>query len=111
MTVRIEDSNISPVNLVGGTSRYANSKVIYYGEDRLLTLTTYKRKEISVNPTDSVYLITPAYEYRPDLLAYKKYGIAGMDMWWKILEVNKIRDIWDFKAGKTIILPGNIFFN
>lgn len=109
MTVPIRKANINVVNLVGSLSRYANSSVIYYGEDNKLTLTTYKRKDFEVNSSDQVYLIAPAYEYRPDLLAYKKYGVV--DVWWKILEVNKIRDIWDFKAGKTIILPGNIFFS
>jgi len=46
-------------------------------------------------------------EYRPDLVSRDKYGIP--DFWWKIMEVNNIKDIIDFKAGRTIVLPENIY--
>ena len=44
---------------------------------------------------------------RPDLVSKEKYGIP--DFWWKILEANKMNDVFDFKAGKTIILPESVY--
>jgi hypothetical protein len=46
-------------------------------------------------------------EYRPDLVSQDKYGLP--DFWWKIMEVNGMKDIMDFKAGKTIVLPENVY--
>lgn len=108
MTIKISKTNIPPVNFVGGMSRYLNQDVIYYSENNLLTFTTYKRKKITRSDKDQVMLITPGYEFRPDLLAYDKYGVV--DVWWKILEANKMKDIYEFRSGKTIFLPENIFF-
>jgi hypothetical protein len=48
-------------------------------------------------------VITPGVEYRPDLVSYDKYGTPNS--WWMILEANGMKDIWDFKSGKTIMLP------
>jgi len=36
-------------------------------------------------------------------VSHEYYG--HVDNWWKILEANQIKDIWDFKAGITIMLP------
>lgn len=109
MTIRINKTNIPAVNFVGGISRYVKQDVIYYSENNFLTFTTYKRKKITRSENDQVALITPGYEYRPDLMAFDKYGVV--DVWWKILEANKMKDIYDFKSGKTIFLPENIFFS
>jgi hypothetical protein len=48
-------------------------------------------------------VISKGVEHRPDLVSFDHYG--HVDNWWRILEANNIKDIWDFKAGTTIILP------
>lgn len=52
---------------------------------------------------EKIMVITKGVEYRPDLVSYDVYGFV--DNWWHIMEVNKIYDIIDFKAGQTIMLP------
>jgi hypothetical protein len=52
-----------------------------------------------------VTVIPVSIQYRPDLLSQKKYGTV--DFWWKIMEVNEIKDVMNFKAGRTILLPGD----
>lgn len=104
MTVKIEESRTLPKELVSGLSRYLGSKVIFYGEQRLTTFDLYNRGDGYIrNGNEKIMVITKGVEYRPDLVAYDFYGET--DFWWVILEVNKIYDIWDFKAGKTIFLP------
>jgi hypothetical protein len=101
--IQIQPTNIrsSDVSVVG--SRYRSSDVIYYGEQRYVTFTTYKRTPYVPNGLEKIMLISKGVEYRPDLVAYDRYGFAGH--WWKILEVNGMKDIWEFKAGTTIFLP------
>jgi hypothetical protein len=102
-------SDRSPEDFVPRVSRYADNQVIYYtaGEITYITLTTYKRPEFEESPNDKFATITPGTEYRPDLVSQQAYGTV--DFWWKILEVNKIKDIYDFKAGKTIRIPNSIY--
>jgi len=102
-------TKIAPIkadNLVSIGSRYLSSKVLYYGDQNLITFETYKRKNYVKTGSEKVMMITKGVEYRPDLVSYDYYGFS--DMWWKILEVNNISDIFNFKAGITIILPGSI---
>lgn len=107
MTVKIEESKTLPREIMSGLSRYLGSKIIFYGEKRFMTFDLYNRGEGYVrNGNEKLMVITKGVEYRPDLVAYDFYGSA--DFWWTILEVNKIHDIWEFKAGKTIFLP-NLF--
>jgi hypothetical protein len=40
------------------------------------------------------------------LVSYDAYGFV--DNWWRILEANQMKDVWDFKTGKTIIIPNKI---
>src|ERR1035437_3500550 len=85
---------------VDSTSRYSNSTIVYYGDDNLLTFETYKRG-VQTDATSDRYTIIPAgMEYRPDLMSNQIYGVP--DLWWKILEVNNIFDVFDFKAGTNI---------
>lgn len=93
---------------VGVTSRYLDQKIIYYGPENKLTFNTYKRKNYPVSDSDRFLLITKTREYRPDLVAYEQYGIVTI--WWKLLEANGMKDIWDFKAGTNIRLPNSLFF-
>lgn len=88
-------------------SRYADQTVIYYGAQNKLTYNTYKRKSFPVSPQDKYMVISKTREYRPDLVAFEQYGIVSL--WWKLLEANGMKDIWDFKVGTNIRLPANIF--
>jgi len=103
MTIPIRDAAVQTDRLVDRYSRYLNGKVIYYGEQNFITFETYLRKRYVPNGQESVMVITKGVEYRPDLVAYDVYGIP--DPWWNILEANNMKDIWEFQAGKTILLP------
>ena len=81
-------------NFVAFTSRYINSPLIYYGNDKKITYETYKRKEYKETDQDKFFTILPGLEYRPDLVSYRFYGTV--DYWWKIMEFNYIYDILDF---------------
>lgn len=107
MTVEISSSNIRTDTVIKGFSRYKESEVIYWGEQKRIAFGTYLRKSYTLTNKEKVMLITPGVEYRPDLVSYDVYGTV--DMWWKIMEVNKIYDVYDFKSGITIILPDNLF--
>jgi len=97
-----------PSNLVAGlyvtpSSRYAKSKIIYYGNQKAITFATYKRQDFPESNDDKFMLITAGYEYRPDLVSQKVYFTT--DYWWRIMEANNIYDVLDFKAGITVRLP------
>ena len=107
MAVKIEYTNISPRKFVDALSRYDNSSVIYWGDNNLLTFTTYKKHKYPSSNTDRFAVVPSGWAYRPDLVANQAYGAP--DFWWRIMEANDIKDIFDFKAGITIRLPGNIY--
>ncbi len=106
MTVLIEPAIPTSQRLTKGISRYRSQTPIYYGENRILTFDLYKRQKYIPNGQERIMLITKGTEYRPDLVAWDIYGAS--ELWWKILEANNIKDVYDFKAGKTIILPDSI---
>ncbi len=95
-----------PSSFVTATSRYIDSTVVAYGNDRKITFTTYKRIERTTQ-FDKYLVIPEGYAYRPDLVSQKVYGYP--DSWWLIMEVNQIYDIKDFVAGKTIRIPDQVF--
>ena len=101
--------NREPEDYVPRTSRYSESQVIYYTINDLtyLTFSTYKREERANSPRDKFSTMPTGMEYRPDLVSQEAYGTP--DFWWKILEANKIKDVFEFKAGKTIRIPDAIF--
>lgn len=103
MTIPIFAANISAGKIVTGLSRYSSSQVIYYGENNIITFETYIRKPYRSTGQEHLMVITPGVEYRPDLVAYDKYG--SPNPWWYILQVNGMIDIWEFKSGTTIMLP------
>jgi len=92
---------------VSSTSRYADSTILRYGDANRLTFDIYKRNVPIRAATDTIAVIPPGMEYRPDLVSNKTYGTP--DFWWRIMEVNNIFDIFDFKSGVTIRLPQDIF--
>lgn len=105
-----EDANMRADRFVIFTSRYNESDVVYYtfGDQKRITFETYKRTtNYTPGPTDTYTVITAGQEYRPDMLSSQVYGVP--DYWWKILEANNIKDIYEFKAGKNIRLPANVF--
>lgn len=103
----IEKSKIDPRRFVPVSSRYTNSTVLYYGEQKLLTYNLYKKTVQKTSSKDKYFVVTPGTEYRPDLVSQTAYGTT--DFWWKIMEANDIKDIFDFKAGLNIRIPDNIF--
>lgn len=102
-----EESKISPRRFVPVTSRYADGTIVYYTERKLLTYKTYKKGKYSSSQKDKFLVITKRYEFRPDLVSYDAYGTP--DFWWKIMEANGIIDIYHFRAGLNIRLPGSVF--
>lgn len=108
MANKIQETNLRPIDgFVSSLSRYADSEVVYYGENNLITFKTYRRTVDNPTSSDRFMVISPGHEYRPDLVSREAYGTV--DFWWQIMESNKIYDIWDFKAGRNIRLPGNVF--
>jgi hypothetical protein len=105
MANQITITNIRPP--VGQTSRYANQTVIYWGPQNQMTFDTYRRGRYPTSPKDRYMVIPKGREYRPDLVAYEEYGVVNF--WWRILEANGMKDVYDFQAGKNIRLPSNIF--
>lgn len=99
----IKYTNLNSRNFVPVTSRYTNSSVLYYGENNILTFTTYKKPKYTPTNTDKYTVVTGGTEYRPDLVSSAAYGTV--DFWWKILEANGLKDVYEFKAGLNIVLP------
>ena len=109
MANKIEYTNLRPTDgFVNYGSRYANSsKIIYYGNNRVLSFTTYKKSRYPESSADKFTVIPPGMEYRPDKVSLETYGTV--DYWWKILEANGMNDIYAFKSGTNIRLPATIF--
>ena len=84
------------------TSRYAMTPIIYY--EGKLAYPIYRKKKASFSSQDQHYEITKEVEFRPDIVSYRTYGAP--DYWWKIMEMNGMKDILEFRAGRNIILPG-----
>lgn len=103
----ISKTNIDSRRFVPPSSRYLESQILYYTENNLLTFETYKRKDIARSNKDKYAVISPGVEYRPDLVSNQAYGTV--DFWWKILEANGMKDIWEFKAGTNIRIPDAFF--
>ncbi len=103
MTVPIERSNVRIEAVVRGFSRYKQSEVIYWGEQRRMTFGTYLRQPYVSTGNEKVAIVTPGMQYRPDLLSYDYYGFP--DAWWRILEANGMKDVYEFVPGVTVILP------
>jgi len=101
-----KNTKISAKNFVTVSSRYAKYNVIYYTENNLLTFPVYKKKPYVPNSNDKYAVITPGSEYRPDLVSQSAYGTV--DFWWKIMEANNLKDIFEFKAGLNIVIPNAV---
>jgi len=87
------------------------AKDIYslYSDIFLEKYTNYDHYEILVIPeidmsSATKFIITPKYEYRPDLISYDKYGTLSFE---ELIGIaNKFTDpIKDYYAGRTIKIP------
>ena len=100
----IEFTNYVPTDgFVSMGSRYANATVIYWGPLRKITFTTYKKRNYPYNSEDKFAIIPPGMEFRPDKMSSSVYGVP--DFWWRVLEANNMKDIYDFRAGVNVRLP------
>ncbi len=89
------------------SSRYYNSVVMYYSEKRYLALELYKKKHYTKYSPEDVWAEIPVqYEYRPDKMSNEAFGTP--DFWWRLMEVNGMKDIMEFKAGRNIRIPGDL---
>jgi alpha-L-fucosidase len=69
-------------------------------------LDTMVNRPIPKESDDLTFTINTTYQYRPDLLAFDLYGIAGL--WWVFYQRNPNTlqaPPMDFKAGTLIYLP------
>jgi hypothetical protein len=70
----------------------------------------YRHRTIPVGPNDTLTLIGPEFQYRPDKMAFSIYGTEAL--WWVFMarNLNVLRDpIWDFVAGTSIYVPTTAF--
>lgn len=107
MANNIEYTNLEAKQFVTATSRYGSSRVVKYSDEKITTFETYKRKPFVMKQQDQLMVITAGMEYRPDIVSMEKYGTT--DFWWRIMEANRMKDVTEFKAGRTIILPENAY--
>lgn len=107
MANRVTETTIKSSEFVSSLSRYAEAPVIYYGDRNKMTFKTYKRGSIDPKPGDRFTVVNAGTEYRPDLVSYKAYGVP--DFWWRIMEANGVKDIFEFKSGLNIRIPEAIF--
>jgi len=107
MANKVLETNIATKDLVPITSRYYDGQVIYYGDQHKTTFKTYKKKSFPESATDKYMEITSGFEYRPDKISHLAYGTV--DFWWMIMEANNISDVFEFKAGRNIRIPANVF--
>ena len=69
-------------------------------------LDTMVNRPIPKESDDLTFVINTTYQYRPDLLAFDLYGIAGL--WWLFYQRNPNTlqaPPLDFKVGTLIYLP------
>lgn len=97
-------TNYGTKDSVSATSRYAHRLIIHYGSLNKATFAIYKTPSIGPASDDKFYEITKEVEFRPDLVSFRFYGLP--DFWWRIMEINKMKDIMEFRAGRNIRLPG-----
>lgn len=107
MAVRAERTQHVATQFVTGSSRYASSKVILLGDRKIPTFEIYKRNRRPLVSRDVQWTqITPSVEFRPDLVSYELFGTP--DFWWRIMEVNGMKDILEFKSGRAIMVPTSV---
>ncbi len=99
----IEYTGLKARDFVDAPSRYNKNYIIKYGDK--IAYPIYRKSNVTFSKLDQYYEISKDMEYRPDLVSYNFF--AAPDFWWKIMEMNGMKDILEFKAGRTIRLPGS----
>lgn len=87
--------------LYPSTSPYFNTATV---DAKFLDIMT--PRFIPALATDVYWLITPAYEFRPDLLAHDTYNDSKL--WWVFAQrnPNRLKDpYFDFTTGTGIYIP------
>ena len=90
-------------DLYPATSPYFNTDIV-----NSKFLDVMMDRPIIKDPTDRYWVITSAYEYRPDLLAYDLYSDSRL--WWVFAQrnPNSLPDpLFSFTEGTGIYLPKN----
>jgi len=83
------------------TGRYTQGGLIDRYRNRL---GWWERFQMDRQPDDIRFTITPEYDGRPDLVAYRVYKRSTLA--WLVLQYNNIVDInTEFVSGKTLVLP------
>ena len=87
-------------------AKYSNTSPYFTTPENEVSLDFFNPRTITADDDDVTYTIDRIYAYRPDLLAYDRYGTSKY--WWVFTLRNKdiiIDPIQDFKAGTTIRIP------
>jgi len=104
MATKLEFSNEIATSVVTASSRYAHSRIILLGERAVPAFALYRRDRNKMMTRDMQWTeIAPNVEFRPDLVSYELYGTP--DFWWRLLEINQMSDIMEFKSGRVIMVP------
>ena len=98
-------TGLNNTDFVSNTSRYISSPIIYWGDKKVITFTTYKRRPKVFSNQDKYLVVKAGEEYRPDLIARRAYGNSLISFWWKIMEANDLFDVFDLRAGLTLRIP------
>lgn len=88
-------------NLYPSSSPYYNTDIL-----NAKFLDIMINRPIPKQPSDIYWMITPVFEYRPDLLAYDLYNDPRL--WWVFAQrnPNTLKDpYFDFIAGVSIFIP------
>lgn len=89
-------------NLYSAASPYNTTNIV---DNKFLDILNYRA--IPQNTSDAYFIITSAYEYRPDLLAYDLYNDSNL--WWVFASRNPNRlgsdPYFNFVAGLGIYIP------
>jgi hypothetical protein len=104
MPNQIKQTNLKGKNLVDATSRYYKSNVIRYGDNNKITFPIYRKSNLSFSQQDQYYEIPKDMEYRPDKVS--QFFFSAPDFWWRIMEMNGMKDVLEFRAGRTIRISG-----
>jgi len=85
---------------------YPTSSPYYLTPQNSWRIGYYVDRPIPADSTDTVFTVTPKYQYRPDKLSYDIYGYPVY--YWVFMQrnIDIIRDpIYDMIVGITIYIP------
>ena len=95
MANKTEYTNLRATDFVTRVSRYAESKVLYYSNEKIITFETYKKKKFVESSGDKVAVIPPGMEFR---------NVEGVDLG----SLTSIPSSVEFKNGRNVDLSALI---